>query len=160
MGAHRALWGASGAPPPALTQLLSGLPIEGPSLTLVPGESAHGSQNSQGPEGQGIGVTGGHSGHGLGVLGRQSGASRSTVATPAAQAEMGAGRQGGPLPSGRGVPASPLSRETTLPEGGDGLQNGLLPGARTSLASSLSSVPTAAAGSLSGPSAHLLLARC
>ena len=33
VGAHRALWGASGAPPPALTKLLSGLPIGGPSLT-------------------------------------------------------------------------------------------------------------------------------
>ncbi|KAI4539920.1 hypothetical protein MG293_010315 [Ovis ammon polii] len=34
--AHRDFWGAFGAPPPALTQLLSGLPTEDPSLTLVP----------------------------------------------------------------------------------------------------------------------------
>lgn len=56
---------------------------------------------------------------GWGCLADKVGHPRSTVATPAAQAELGAGRQGGLLPRGRGMPASPLSQETTLPEDKD-----------------------------------------
>lgn len=161
VGAHRALWGASGAPPPALTKLLSGLPIGGPSLTLVPGESARGPQNSQGPKGRGIGVTGGHSGHGLGMLGRQSGATPVPRGNPCSSGRDGGWETGWAAPEGQGYACQSPFLGDHPPRGrGQGLQNGLLPGARTSLASGLPSVPTVAAGSLSGPSAHLLLARC
>lgn len=145
---------------PALIQLISGLPPEGPSLTLVQGGSALGPQNSHGPKGRGIGAAGGHSGCGLGVLGKQSGASLVHCDEPCNLGRAEDWETGWAAPKGQGCACGSPSPGDHPPRGrGQGLQNGLLPGARTPLASGLPIVPTAAAGSLHGPLAHLLLVR-
>lgn len=131
----RALTVHSGAPLglllPVLIQLISGLPPEGPSLTLVQGGSALGPQNSHGPEGQGIGAAGGHSGCRLGVLGTQSGASLADCGEPCSLGWAEDWETGWAAPKGQGCACGSPSPGDHPPRGREqGLQNGLLLGGK------------------------------
>lgn len=144
---------------PALIQLISGLPPEGPSLTLDQGGSALGPQNSMAPR-VGVSVPPGDTQvAGWGCLAHKVGHPWPT-GEPCSLGRAEDWEAGWAAPKGQGCACGSPSPGGHAPRAREqGLQNGLLLGGRTPLASGLPSVPTAAAGSLHGPSAHLLLVR-
>ena len=144
---------------PALIQLISGLPPEGPSLTLDQGGSALGPQNSMAPR-VGVSVPPGDTQvAGWGCLAHKVGHPWPT-GEPCSLGRAEDWEAGWAAPKGQGCACGSPSPGDHAPRAREqGLQNGLLLGGRTPLASGLPSVPTAAAGSLHGPSAHLLLVR-